>query len=287
MVDKLIGSRYQLRGATRLEARGDDYYAVHPEDLAFLEDPAASGGPSQAGYIHSVEIGSTVDGPGLRFVLFLTGCALRCQFCHNPDTWHLKNGRQVTVAEVIREINRYAEVLRVSRGGITLSGGEPALQPAFAREIFSHCKRLGIHTCIDTSGFRNQVFTDQDLADIDLHILDIKSGDPDIYQRVTGQPLAPTVAFAERLARLGRPMWVRFVLVPGLTDGEDNVEKVADICERLGSLERIEILRFHQMGRDKWHRLGLAYPLENIEPPSAELTERVRAQFRRRGLTVY
>ena len=123
--------------------------------------------------------------------------------------------------------------------------------------------------------------------DIDLNLLDIKSGDPEIYEKVTRQPLQPTLDYARRLSALGRPMWVRFVLVPGLTDGYDNVEKVADICAGLKSLERVEILRFHQMGRDKWHKLGLEYPLENVEPPDAELTERVRGQFRSRGLTVY
>ena len=123
--------------------------------------------------------------------------------------------------------------------------------------------------------------------DIDLNLLDIKSGDPEIYEKVTRQPLKPTLDYARRLSALGRPMWVRFVLVPGLTDGWDNVEKVADICAGLKSLQRVEILRFHQMGKDKWHKLGLDYPLENVEPPSAELSERVRGQFRSRGLTVY
>ena len=123
--------------------------------------------------------------------------------------------------------------------------------------------------------------------DIDLNLLDIKSGDPDIYEKVTRQPLQPTLDYARRLSALGRPMWIRFVLVPGLTDGHDNVQKVADLCADLQSVERVEILRFHQMGRDKWHKLGLEYPLENVEPPAPELTERVRGQFRTRGLTVY
>jgi pyruvate formate lyase activating enzyme len=123
--------------------------------------------------------------------------------------------------------------------------------------------------------------------DIDLNLLDIKSGDPAIYEKVTRQPLQPTIDYARRLSALRRPMWVRFVLVPGLTDAVDNVERVADICAGLQSLERVEILRFHQMGRDKWHKLGLEYTLENVEPPNAELTERVRGQFRSRGLTVY
>jgi pyruvate formate lyase activating enzyme len=123
--------------------------------------------------------------------------------------------------------------------------------------------------------------------DIDLNLLDIKSGDPAIYEKVTRQPLQPTLDYARRLSALGRPMWIRFVLVPGLTDGHDNVEKVADICAGLKTVERVEILRFHQMGRDKWHKLGLEYPLANVEPPDAALTERVREQFRSRGLTVY
>ena len=123
--------------------------------------------------------------------------------------------------------------------------------------------------------------------DIDLNLLDIKSGDPAIYEKVTRQPLQPTLDYARRLSALGRPMWIRFVLVPGLTDGYDNVEKVADICAGLKTVERVEILRFHQMGSDKWDKLGLDYPLENVEPPDAELTERVRGQFRSRGLTVY
>jgi pyruvate formate lyase activating enzyme len=129
--------------------------------------------------------------------------------------------------------------------------------------------------------------TDEELSQIDLHLLDIKSGDPAIYQQVTGQPLQPTLDYARRLSDLGRPMWVRYVLVPGLTDGFDNVEKVAEVCAGLKSLERVEILRFHQMGRDKWQRLGLDYPLKDVEPPSPELAERVRGQFRSRGLTVY
>jgi pyruvate formate lyase activating enzyme len=161
------------------------------------------------------------------------------------------------------------------------------LQRKFLTRIFRHCKELGLHTCLDTCGRLGEFLSDQDLMDIDLNLLDIKSGDPAIYEKVTGQPLQPTLDYARRLSVLGRPMWVRFVLVPGLTDVYDNVEKVADICAGLKSLERVEILRFHQMGKDKWIKLGLAYPLANVDPPTAELTERVRGQFRTRGLTVY
>ena len=286
MSDTLVGSRYELhvaaKGRTESEA-AHDYFSVHPGDL----EESAGQGDALVGYVHSWEVGSTVDGPGIRFVGFLTGCLLRCQYCHNPDTWHLYNGRPVTVARAMREIGKYAQVLKISQGGLTLSGGEPQLQRAFTMAIFKRCKELGLHTCLDTSGRLGDRFTDEELMDIDLNLLDIKSGDPATYERVTRQPLAPTVDYARRLSALRRPMWVRFVLVPGLTDDYDNVEKVADICAGLQSLERVEILRFHQMGRDKWHKLGLEYKLENVEPPDAELTERVRGQFRSRGLTVY
>jgi pyruvate formate lyase activating enzyme len=281
-----VGSRYQLHVATKGKvesAAARDYFAVHPGDL----DALAGDGDDLVGYVHSWEVGSTVDGPGIRFVGFLTGCLLRCQYCHNPDTWHLYNGQPVTVARAMREIGKYAQVLKISRGGLTLSGGEPMLQHAFTMAIFRRCRQLGMHTCLDTSGRLGDRFTDEDLMAIDLTLLDVKSGDPATYEQVTRQPLQPTIDFARRLAALGRPLWVRFVLVPGLTDAWDNVERVADLCAGLTSLGRVEILRFHQMGRDKWHRLGLAYSLEHTEPPDAELSDRVRGQFRDRGLTVY
>lgn len=286
MTQPLVGSRYDLHVAARGRTESKvahDYFAVHPGDL----EHSKGEGDDLLGYVHSYEVGSTVDGPGLRFVGFLAGCLLRCQYCHNPDTWHLYNGHPVTVARAMEVIAKYAQVLKMSRGGITLSGGEPQLQRAFTTTIFRRCKQLGLHTCIDTSGRLGDRFSDEELADIDLTLLDIKSGDPEIYEKVTRQPLQPTLDFAHRLSALRRPMWVRFVLVPGLTDGHDNVEKVADICAGLQSLERVEILRFHQMGSDKWHKLHLTYALEHTEPPDAALTDRVREQFRSRGLTVY
>jgi pyruvate formate lyase activating enzyme len=285
MSEPAVGSRYQLyvakEGAQESKA-ARDYYAIHPGDVEEVKEKE-----DLVGYVHSYEVGSTVDGPGIRFVAFLTGCLLRCQYCHNPDTWHKHNGHPVTVSRAMWRIGQYAQVLKLSQGGITLSGGEPMVQRPFVTRIFRRCKALGLHTCMDTSGRLGDKFTDQELMDIDLNLLDIKSGDPAIYEKVTRQPLQPTLDYARRLASLGRPMWIRFVLVPGLTDGRDNVEEVADIAAGLKSVERVEILRFHQMGRDKWHKLGLEYPLENVEPPDAELTERVRGQFRSRGLTVY
>ena len=286
MTQTLVGSRYELHVATKGKTESKhahDYFAVHAGDLEQSTDE----GDELIGYVHSWEVGSTVDGPGLRFVGFLTGCLLRCQYCHNPDTWHLYNGFPVPVRRAMKEISKYAQVLNISKGGITLSGGEPMLQRAFTMAIFRRCKQLGMHTCLDTAGRLGDRMTDEDLMAIDLNLLDIKSGDPETYERVTRQPLQPTLDYARRLSALGRPMWVRYVLVPGLTDAYDNVEKVADFCAGLKSLERVEILRFHQMGRDKWHKLGLTYTLENTEPPDAELCERVRGQFRSHGLTVY
>jgi pyruvate formate lyase activating enzyme len=284
MNKSLVGSRYELHVAREGAAENKalhDYLAVYPADLEEAKEKDV------VGYVHSYEVGSTVDGPGIRFVGFLTGCLMRCKFCHNPDTWHKHNGHAVPVSRAMRQIGKYANVLKLSGGGITLSGGEPMVQKAFMTQIFRRCKQLGLHTAIETTGRLGERFSDAELRDIDLHILDIKGGDPATFERVSGQPLQPTLDYGRRLSALGLPMWIRFVLVPGLTDGNDNVEKLADLVAGLQNVERVEILPFHQMGRDKWHKLGLRYELEKTEPPSAALTERVRGQFRSRGLTVY
>ena len=286
MSASLSGSRYELHiardGAAENKA-AKSYFDLYPSDA--VEEHIS--GDDGVGYMHSIEIGSTVDGPGLRFVLFLSGCPLRCLYCHNPDTWHKANGRPVTLNQIMKKIAKYEKVLRISKGGLTISGGEAVMQHDFTTQIFRRSKTLGIHTCLDTAGRQGERLSDAELNDIDLQILDIKSGDPETYERVTNNPLAPTLAYARRLSDLGRPMWVRFVLVPNLTDDFDNVEKVAEICSTLKSLERVEVLRFHQMGADKWKELGIDYPLQNTLPPSPALTERVRLQFRSRGLTVF
>ena len=278
-------SRYEFylsQGAP--EIKGATYFDIHDSDV---ETVIETDDKELIGHIHSAQLGTTVDGPGIRMVVFLTGCLLRCQYCHNPDTWHTKNGKPFSVAQAMEVISKYAEPLRISKGGITLSGGEPLVQLEFATRIFRRCKELGLHTCLDTSGRLGDRLSDEQLMDIDLNLLDIKSGDPEIYKRVTHAPLQPTLDYARRLSDLGRPMWVRYVLVPNLTDDYDNIERVADFCAGLKSLERVEILRFHQLGRSKWEKLGIEYKLRDTPPPTAELTERVRDQFRRRQLTVY
>ncbi len=246
------------------------------------------------GSVHSWELVTAVDGPGTRLTTFLSGCPLQCLYCHNPDTLAMKDGHPVTSDELLARIARYRGVFRATGGGITLSGGEVLMQPAFAARILRGAKDLGIHTAIDTSGFLGAAATDAMLEDVDLVLLDVKSGDPDTYRRVTGRDLEPTLAFGRRLAEMphGPEVWIRFVLVPGLTDDIDNVERVAEYAASLnevmpGTVTRVEVLPFHQMGRDKWAALGRDYQLGDTQPPSPALTERVRDQFRAHGLTTY
>ena len=278
-------SRYEFYlGEASSDKKGASYFDIHESDVEAVADV---GDDLLLGYVHSAQLGTAIDGPGLRFVASLTGCLLRCQYCHNPDTWHKQNGKTYSVTQAMQVIGRLAKVLKLGKGGITLSGGEPLVQLEFTTRIFRRCKELGLHTCLDTSGRLGERLTDDQLMDIDLNLLDIKSGDPEIYEQVTNAQPQPTLDYARRLSDLGRPMWIRFVVVPNLTDGQDNVERVADFCADLESVERVEILPFHQLGRSKWEKLGIDYRLRNTEPPSMELVERVRDQFRSRGLTVY
>ncbi|WP_201521109.1 pyruvate formate-lyase-activating protein [Gulosibacter hominis] len=241
----------------------------------------------ELGSIHSWELVTAVDGPGTRLTIFFAGCPLRCLYCHNPDTLYAKDGQDVALGELVSLVKRYRTVFNATGGGITLSGGEVLQQPQFAARLLREAKALGAHTTIDTSGFLGRNVTDEMLADIDLVLLDVKSGDEATYERITSRQLAPTIEFGDRLAASGTEIWGRFVLVPGYTDAYDNVERVADIMARWSTLSRAEVLPFHQMGADKWKRLGRKYQLEGVEPPSLELLERVRGQFRERGLTVY
>lgn len=252
----------------------------------------------ELGSVHSWELVTAVDGPGARLTVFLAGCPLRCLYCHNPDMLEMKDGEPVLAEQILARVRRYLPVFRATGGGLTLSGGEVLMQPTFAARLLRGAKELGVHTALDTSGFLGADLTDGMLADTDLVLLDVKSGDPETYRRVTGGELAPTLAFGRRLARAGLAgghapeVWVRFVLVPDLTDDVENVELVAAYVAELneirpGTVTRVEVLPFHQMGRYKWAALGRTYELEATRPPSAELTERVRNQFRAHGLTTY
>ena len=242
---------------------------------------------TRTGAVHSFDISTGVDGPGTRFVAFLAGCPLRCQYCHSPDTWYRRSGTPTGAEELLTEIRRYERFIKVAGGGVTLSGGEPLQQPDFVREVLAGCKQMGLHTALDTSGFLGDRADDALLADVDLVLLDIKSGDPETYRKVTRTGrLTPTVRFAHRLASLGKPIWIRFVLVPGLTDDPANVAAVADIAAGVPTIERVEVLPFHRLGAAKYAALGLDFPLAHTEPPTTALIDRVRQQFRDRGLTV-
>lgn len=239
------------------------------------------------GSIHSWELVTAVDGPGTRMTLFLSGCPLQCQYCHNPDTMQLKNGTLQSVEEVLKRVKRYRKIFQATGGGLTISGGEPLFQHKFERRILRGAQEMGVHTAIDTSGFLGRVADDELLADVDLVLLDVKSGDEATYRETTGRALAPTLAFGDRLAEMGKPVWIRFVLVPGLTDAPENIQAVAEIVSRWDSVQRVEVLPFHNMGEDKWNTLGLNYSLKGVQPPSLESTEAARETFRAKGLTVY
>ena len=213
------------------------------------------------GFVHSWDINTSVDGPGTRMTVFMSGCPLRCQYCQNPDTWKMRDGKPVYYEAMVKKIERYADLFKATGGGITFSGGESMMQPAFVSRVFHAAKQMGVHTCLDTSGFLGASYTDDMVDDIDL---------------------------GQRLAKAGKKIWVRFVLVPGLTSSEENVENVAKICETFGdALEHIDVLPFHQLGRPKWHMLNIPYPLEDQKGPSAAMKQRVVEQFQSHGFTVY
>ncbi len=262
------GSRYDLRKGLSPDA--PDESDIKDEEGSF-------------GYCHSYETSSRYDGPGLRAVLFVSGCLLRCSYCHNPDTWHLKDGTYVSLQQVLDRLNGFAPSLIKLGGGLTISGGEPMVQLAFTRRIFQGAKKMGLHTAIETSGFLGDRLDEAYLSAVDLFLLDIKSSDPDTYRRVTGRDLAPTLRFAERLASLSKPVWVRFTLVPGETDDPANVAGIAKFVAPMKNVEWVEVQPFHKMGEFKWKAMNLEYRLAKTEPPTRQLLDRVIGQFRDAG----
>jgi pyruvate formate lyase activating enzyme len=266
MVD--VGSRYDLRVAKSPEA---------PETASFKGDETTSG------WLHSYETGTTVDGPGVRLIVFMSGCLLRCLFCHNPDTWHLKDGTRIELAHAVRRLGDFAPMLRAMGGGLTISGGEPLVQVGFTRGLLAAAKRMGLHTAIETSGFLGDRASDDYLANLDLVILDIKSGDRDLYRRLTSGDLEPTLRFARRLDAMGKPVWIRFVLVPGLTDDPRNIGTVARFVGSLTNVEWVEVLPFHQMGAYKWKSLNLDYDLANTPIPTDTQVQAALEIFREAG----
>ena len=239
------------------------------------------------GFLHSFTTGSTVDGPGVRVVAWTAGCQFRCLYCHNPDTWNMINGIPVTLERAIEALRKYRHGLKMMFGGFTLSGGEPLMQDRFAARLFAAAKSMGIHTALDTNGYLGERLSDKELEEIDVVLLDIKSWDPERHKRLTGKDVAPTLIFARRLAQQRKPIWLRYVLVPGLTDDVDDINQIAKFAADLGNVVRVDVLPFHQMGRYKWKKLGLDYALDDVEPARRELVDRVCEQFRAVGLKAH
>jgi pyruvate formate lyase activating enzyme len=236
------------------------------------------------GFLHSFTTGSAVDGPGIRLVAWTTACMFRCRFCHNPDTWTLSNGIPVTLGQAVEEVRKYANGLKAMHGGFTLSGGEPLMQDRFAARLLAAAHEMGVHTAIETSGYLGERLSDQELKAIDLVILDMKAFTRDQHRRVTGMLNDKVLEFCQRLAALKRPMWFRYVLVPGLTDIPEEMDAVATFGASLGVVERAEILPFHQLGQYKWDRLELEYTLANAGPPTHEQIAEAVSIFRAAGL---
>ena len=216
-------------------------------------------------------------------------CSSRAVCCDVPiattlDTWHLKDGTYVSAQQVIDRLGSFAPALRSLDGGLTISGGEAMVQLAFTRRIFAAARQMGLHTAIETSGFLGDRADEKYLSYVDLVLLDIKSSDPKIYRDVTGRDLAPTLRFAERLAALGRPVWVRFTLVPGLTDDPANVEGIARFVAPMKNVEWVEVQPFHQLGAFKWKAMSLEYKLREIQRPGQELIDRVHRTVSSGGL---
>jgi len=239
------------------------------------------------GFLHSFTTGSAVDGPGVRVVAWTAGCQMRCVYCHNPDTWTMSNGIPVTIARATEELRKYRRGLKAMSGGLTISGGEPLMQHRFVMKLFTAAKGLEVHTALDTNGYFGERLTDEDLEKIDLVLLDLKTWDAERHRRLTGMDVTPIHSFARRLGARGRKIWVRYVLVPGWTDDPEDIAKTAELAASLGTVERVDVLPFHQMGKYKWKKLGIEYALEAVEPPEIDEIERAIDVFRATGLKTY
>ena len=227
------------------------------------------------GRIHSFESFGTVDGPGIRFVIFLQGCPLRCQYCHNPDTWG-EGGKEYTTEEVVAQALRYKNYFGAD-GGVTVTGGEPLVQIDFVIELFTLLKAKGLHTCVDTSGItfnehsQSSVDKHKQLAAVtDLFMLDIKHIDDEACKKLTGKSNINTLAFAKALSEWQKPMWIRQVLVPGITDSNESLQRTRAFIDSLATVERVEVLPYHTLGVVKYEKLGMEYPLKDLEAPTKE-----------------
>ena len=238
------------------------------------------------GRVHSFESFGTVDGPGIRFVVFMQGCPLRCKYCHNPDTWNVAGGKEYEASEVATQVLKYKNYFG-DKGGVTVSGGEPLLQIEFVTELFTILKKKGLHTCVDTSGISfqkdnpKQIERFEKLLEVtDLFLLDIKHIDEAGCKTLTGQSNENTLAFAKYLSEKGKKVWIRQVIVPGYTDDEDTLTKTRAFIDTLKNVEKVEVLPYHTLGVVKYEKLGLEYPLAGVEAPKKE-----RVAFAKKILT--
>lgn len=237
------------------------------------------------GKIHSLESFGTVDGPGIRFVVFMQGCPLRCQYCHNPDTWNIKQSKhRYTPAQLLEEVLKYKNFIR--KGGVTATGGEPLLQAPFLTEFYQLCRQENLHTAIDTSGYIHTPESKQTLEIVDLVLLDLKTIDPHQHTVLTGVPIEPVLKTLEYLESIGKPTWIRHVIVPGLTDSNSLLNRLADHLKNYRVIEKVELLPYHTMGQYKYEQLGLAYALKGIDPLSKERLENAQEIFKNKGFTV-
>ena len=214
------------------------------------------------GHVHSLESFGSVDGPGVRFVVFLQGCALRCKYCHNPETWACEGGEEYTPEALFQKVYRYRNYWG-KKGGVTVSGGEPLRQMEFLTAFFQLARKKGVLAAFDTL-----------MASTSLVILDLKEIDPEKHRQLTGKDNANILAMARRVSDLGVPLWIRHVLVPGLTDDEEGLRRTADFIASLKTVQRVEVLPYHTLGLFKWEKLGIPYPLPDAVPPTAEQVKR-------------
>lgn len=233
------------------------------------------------GHLHSIESMGTVDGPGLRFVAFMQGCPMRCQFCHNPDTWEIGGEAKFhyTPEELMAQVRRYKNFIK--KGGVTCTGGEPLIQAEFVEAFFNLCRAEGIHTALDTAGGVWNEAARRAAAAADLILFDVKTVDDELHKSYIGVPRKNNAAFLDYLLEIGKPIWVRHVVVPGITDRDDRLHAVAEYLKKYAAIiERVEVLPYHIMGTYKYESMGLTYPLEGVEPLSKERAENARAIFR-------
>ncbi|MCE9679566.1 pyruvate formate lyase 1-activating protein [Shewanella sp. AS1] len=238
------------------------------------------------GRIHSLESFGTVDGPGIRFIAFMQGCLMRCQYCHNRDTWDLHDGHEIEVDELMQQIISYRPFLESSGGGVTASGGEAILQAEFVAALFKACKDEGIHTCLDTNGFVRKYtpIIDELLDNTDLVLLDIKQMDDDKHIALTQVSNHRTLQFAQYLHQRQQKTWIRYVVVGGFTDDVASAQRLAEFIKPMMNVEKVELLPYHELGKHKWEALGETYQLDGVSPPSRETMEQIKHVFTDMGI---